>query len=108
MFVQPTESTLYEPKATSCKELVAFGLMNVSFLQRRQRLQMVPSPLKKPHFYQLQKTVCEFHGIELIDMTHSSIINRENIKTMLPDYVHPTVECHAVMARELTRKINFF
>ena len=57
--------------------------------------------------FQLEKTVCEYHGIELIDMTHSSIINRENIKTMLPDYVHPTVECHAVMAKELARKITF-
>lgn len=57
--------------------------------------------------YQLEKTVCEFHGIELIDMTHCSIINRENIKTMLPDYVHPTVKCHEVMARELAKKIAF-
>ncbi len=57
--------------------------------------------------FQLEKTVCEYHGVELIDMTHCSIINRENIKTMLPDYVHPTVECHAVMARELAKKITF-
>ena len=57
--------------------------------------------------FQLEKTVCEYHGIELIDMTHCSIINRENIKTMLPDYVHPTVKCHAVMARELAKKIAF-
>lgn len=57
--------------------------------------------------FQLEKTVCEYHGIELIDMTHCSIINRENIKTMLPDYVHPTVKCHEVMARELAKKITF-
>jgi lysophospholipase L1-like esterase len=57
--------------------------------------------------FQMEKTVCEYHGVELIDMTHNSIINRENIRTMLPDNVHPTVECHAVMARELARKINF-
>lgn len=57
--------------------------------------------------FQLEKTVCEYHGIELIDMTHCSIINRENIKTMLPDYVHPTVECHRMMARELAQKIAF-
>lgn len=57
--------------------------------------------------FQLEKSVCEYHGIELIDMTHCSIINRENIKTMLPDYVHPTVKCHAVMARELAKKIAF-
>ena len=53
------------------------------------------------------KEVCDYHGIELIDMTHCSIINRENIRTMLADYVHPTVECHAAMARELAKKINF-
>ena len=53
------------------------------------------------------KEVCDYHGIEMIDMTHSSIVNRENITTMLADYVHPTVECHKAMARELTKKINF-
>ena len=53
------------------------------------------------------KEVCDYHGIEMVDMTHSSVVNRENIKTVLPDYVHPTVECHAAMARELSRKINF-
>lgn len=57
--------------------------------------------------FQLQKAVCEEYGIELIDMTHNSIINRENIKTMLADYVHPTVECHRLMARELAAKISF-
>ena len=57
--------------------------------------------------FQLEKAVCDYHGIELIDMTHNSIINRENIATMLPDRVHPTVECHAVMARELAKKIAF-
>lgn len=51
--------------------------------------------------------VCEYHGIEMIDMTHSSIVNRENIRMMLADYVHPTVECHKAMARELAKKINF-
>lgn len=59
------------------------------------------------YVYEMQKAVCDEYGIELIDMTHSSIVNRENIRTMLADYVHPTVECHAVMARELARKINF-
>lgn len=57
--------------------------------------------------FELEKAVCEYHGIELIDMTHCSVINRENIKTMLPDYVHPTVECHSLIARELAAKIQF-
>ena len=53
------------------------------------------------------KEVCDYHGIELIDVTHSSVVNRENITTVLADYVHPTVECHKAMARELAKKINF-
>jgi lysophospholipase L1-like esterase len=57
--------------------------------------------------FELQKAVCEYHGIELIDMTHSSVVNRENIKSALADNVHPTVECHKAMARELARKISF-
>lgn len=55
----------------------------------------------------LMEQVCKYHGIEMIDMTHSSIVNRENIVAMLPDYVHPSEECHRVMGYELARKINF-
>lgn len=57
--------------------------------------------------FELQKAVCDYHGIELIDMTHSSIVNRENIRSLLADSVHPTVEGHKLMARELSAKINF-
>lgn len=56
---------------------------------------------------ELQKAVCLYHGIEFIDMTHCSIVNRENIRTLLADSVHPTVEGHRLMARELAKKINF-
>lgn len=59
------------------------------------------------YIYEMQKAVCDEYGIELIDMTHSSVVNRENIRSMLADYVHPTVECHAAIARELSKKINF-
>lgn len=55
----------------------------------------------------LMEQVCKYHGIEMIDMTHESIVNRENIVAMLPDYVHPSEECHRVMGYELARKINF-
>lgn len=51
--------------------------------------------------------VCDYHGIEMIDMTHSSVVNRENIRNVLADAVHPTVECHKAIARELAKKINF-
>ena len=53
------------------------------------------------------KEVCEYYGIEMIDMTHSSIINRKNIKNCLLDNVHPTADTHTVMARELGAKIQF-
>lgn len=57
-------------------------------------------------FYAI-KTVCEYYGIEYIDMTHASIINRKNIQTCLLDKVHPTAEIHTVLARELAKKISF-
>jgi lysophospholipase L1-like esterase len=53
------------------------------------------------------KKVCEYYGIEMVDMTHSSIVNRKNIKKLLLDDVHPTVDTHTVMARELGAKILF-
>ena len=51
--------------------------------------------------------VCEWYGIEYIDMTHSSVVNRRNIEQLLPDTVHPSEECHKVMALELAKKIMF-
>ena len=53
------------------------------------------------------KTVCEYYGIEYIDMTHNSIVNRLNIETCLLDKVHPTAETHTAMAHELSAKIPF-
>ena len=52
--------------------------------------------------------VCDYYGIEYVDMTHKSIINRYNIESMLLDEVHPSEECHTVLARELMRKITFY
>ena len=40
-------------------------------------------------------------------MTHSSFINRKNITNVLPDGVHPSLEAHAVMGKELAKKIQF-
>ena len=51
--------------------------------------------------------VCESYGIEYIDMTRSSVINKANIVQMLPDGVHPSVECHELIGVELAKKINF-
>ena len=58
--------------------------------------------------YQMLKECCEYYGVELIDMTHSSIINRKNIKQLLLDDVHPTAEAHTVMAHEIGGRINWF
>ena len=57
--------------------------------------------------FNLEKEVCEYYGIEMIDMTHSSVVNRKNIQTCLLDNVHPTADTHTVIARELGAKILF-
>ena len=51
--------------------------------------------------------VCDYYGVEYIDQTHYSCINRENLRTMLPDGIHPSLEAHELLARELSKKINF-
>lgn len=53
------------------------------------------------------KSVCDYYGVEMIDMTHSSVVNRKNLHTLLPDYVHPSTAAHTALARELSAKINF-
>ena len=51
--------------------------------------------------------VCDSYGIECIDMTRNSVINKANIVQMLPDGVHPSIECHKMLGIELAKKINF-
>lgn len=51
--------------------------------------------------------VCDSYGIECIDMTRDSCINKANIVRMLPDGVHPSIECHKMLGIELAKKINF-
>lgn len=58
-------------------------------------------------FAQKMIEVCEYYGIQYIDMTHYSCINRNNTLKVTPDGLHPTIECHALLARELSRKITF-
>ena len=57
--------------------------------------------------FQLEKTVADYYGIELIDMTHSSVFNRINCPALLIDGVHPTLRGHELMGAELAKKINF-
>ena len=58
-------------------------------------------------FVQALISVCDYYGIQYIDMTHYSCINRNNIQDCLTDGVHPNEETHEILARELCRKITF-
>ena len=51
--------------------------------------------------------VCDYYGIEYIDLTHRSVINRETLSTLLPDGVHPSYTAHELLAHELAKKIPF-
>lgn len=53
------------------------------------------------------KHVCEYYGIEYIDMLHTGVINRLNIVELLPDKVHPSLEAHVLIGKELAGKISF-
>ncbi len=57
--------------------------------------------------FNAQKEVCEYYGIEYIDMTHNSVVNRFNIKSLLLDDVHPSKKTYSALASELAKKINF-
>jgi lysophospholipase L1-like esterase len=58
-------------------------------------------------YYDAIKNVCEYYGIEMIDMTHNSVINRINAETMLPDKVHPSLDAHRQIGLELSGKILY-
>ena len=53
------------------------------------------------------KAVYEYYGIEVIDLTHSSVVNRLNIQSLLIDGVHPSIEAHRLLALELSERISF-
>lgn len=58
-------------------------------------------------FYEAIKECCEYYGIEFVDMLHTGVVNRLNIETLLPDRVHPSLNAHILMGKELAGKINF-
>ena len=58
-------------------------------------------------FVQKMIEVCNYYGIQYIDEAHYSCINRENLLTMLPDGVHPSLRGHELLAREMSKKITF-
>ena len=57
--------------------------------------------------YDIIVETCEYYGIEYIDLTHKSCINRANLPAMLADGVHPTLESHKTIAHEISKKINY-
>lgn len=54
---------------------------------------------------------CEYYGIEYIDQSYTSVINRltlkDGVESMAPDGVHPSLDAHELLARELGAKIHF-
>lgn len=58
-------------------------------------------------FIDAQKTVCEEYGVQVIDLADCGVINRYNIQTVLYDNLHPNVNCHEALGKELARKITF-
>ena len=52
-------------------------------------------------------SVCDYYGIQYIDMAHYSCVNRNNLLGCLTDGVHPNAETHEILSRELARKITF-
>ncbi|MBO5163236.1 MAG: SGNH/GDSL hydrolase family protein [Ruminococcus sp.] len=59
-------------------------------------------------FFNAEKEVAEYYGLELIDMTHDSCVNRLTAPHILIDGVHPSLDGHKAMGRELADKINYF
>lgn len=52
-----------------------------------------------------QRKICEYYGLEFVDVLHGSFINLLNINEVLPDKVHPSINGHVQLAKELSRKI---
>lgn len=47
--------------------------------------------------------VCEYYGIQYINLTKNSIVNRKNIETVLPDGVHPTQEIQKINGQQIAK-----
>lgn len=53
------------------------------------------------------KTICNEYGVQYIDWTTNSAIGRLNIKKMLPDGTHPSIQTHEILGHELAGRIPF-
>jgi lysophospholipase L1-like esterase len=58
-------------------------------------------------FIDIQRTICEEYGVQVVDINKDGIINRHNINAVLYDTVHPDEVCHKALGRELARRITF-
>ena len=57
-------------------------------------------------FIDLEKSICDFYGVEFIDMTKIGPVNRQNIATLLGDGLHPTIAGYALIAKVLRKAIH--
>lgn len=57
--------------------------------------------------FDLEKEVCEYYGIQYIDMTHTSIINRVNAVHATPDAVHPSLDAHRCIAYQTANSLMY-
>lgn len=57
--------------------------------------------------YDLEVEVCEYYGIQYIDMTHTSIINRLNAVSATPDAVHPSLDAHRCIAYQTANSLMY-
>lgn len=55
--------------------------------------------------YQAYKDIADYYGLKLIDFTHDSVVNRENLESVLPDGVHPSYGCQIAQAHRFATEI---
>lgn len=55
--------------------------------------------------YQALVDIASYYGVEIVDLTHTSIVNRISLPEVLDDGVHPTKLCHLQLALEIERYI---
>lgn len=58
-------------------------------------------------FIEKLKEVCDYYNVQIVDLTKGSVINRRNINDLLPDGLHPTLDCYKALGWELARRITF-
>ena len=57
-------------------------------------------------FCNAEREICEYYGIEYVDLLRGSMINRINAPEVLPDGVHPSPACHRLLGVEIAGKLK--